>query len=85
MSSVESASVFAHRRKQRNVRASIESGFSVAETLLPEHAKRKDSLFVKAVRKIAQAAKEHHQSVNAAFDAVHGTSYYYPERRGMHA
>jgi len=36
----------------------------------------------KAAKKVVKAAKDHHNSVNAAFDAVYGAKYYSAGKKG---
>lgn len=77
--------MYAHEQKHRElqaraadakagVRYSVESPRSSAEESR-ESVHRGGSLRG-AAKKVVNAVKQHHQSVNAAFDAYYGTSYY---------
>jgi hypothetical protein len=76
MSSVSAAYMLAADQKRRSSAQTPKSSLESDRSAEQRHA----GSLKRAAKKVVQAAKEHHNSVNAAFDAYHGRGAYRNER-----
>jgi hypothetical protein len=82
MSSVAAAYMYAHEQKARSARSSTSIDTPRASVEQPRQSSQHSSSLKRAAQKIVQAAKDHHHSVNTAFDTYYGTNYYKREAQG---